>query len=94
MPVHSWEPSGEPSSADIRPRADSLPIAYLTWVIAVAAGLGHGPVDVVARQRPAGQHAAREVVYSKGSRHAGFGLPGSGAMISRYVRGPSASNAL
>jgi hypothetical protein len=51
-----------------------LSIAYLTWVIAVTPGIGHRPVDVVAGERPAHEHAAAEVVDSKGSLHGGFGL--------------------
>ena len=60
------------------PVARSLPVAHLTWVVAVAAGLGHREIDVVTRERRAGQHAAGKVVYPKGSRPGGFGLPGVG----------------
>src|SRR6185437_4619518 len=54
---------------------DSLPVDYPAWVIAVTPGVGHGLIDVVARERPADQRAAGEIVDPEGTRYGGCGLP-------------------
>src|SRR5215469_2180059 len=54
---------------------DSLPIGYRARVVALALGLGHRLIDVVARERPAHQRGAGETVEAERSRSGGCGLP-------------------
>jgi hypothetical protein len=53
---------------------DSVPVGNLARVIAVAAGLGDRPIDVVAGKRPADQLAASDTLDPEGTRDGRLGL--------------------
>src|SRR5690348_8328053 len=54
---------------------DSLTLGYRAWVVALVLGLGHGLIDVIARERPAHQRAEGEAVEPERTRSGGCGLP-------------------